>query len=72
MLKIKWTDKNRNEEDLKRMGEKGRLWKSMLNRKEHLNGHSMRQQGLLKTLIEEHMNGKRSGGRPYYESHYEI
>lgn len=36
MLKIKCTDKIRNEEVFQRMGEKGSLWKSILNRRAQL------------------------------------
>ena len=64
MLKIKWIDKVTNEEVLKRLGEKRSFWKSIVKRRVQLTGHLMRHEGLLKTIIEGYVDGKRPRGRP--------
>ena len=61
---INWTDTITNEEVLRRMDEKERLWKSIVNKKVQLNGHLMRHNGFQKTIIDRHAKGKIFRGRP--------
>ena len=64
MLKIKWIDKVTNEMTLQRVGEKRSLLKSIVKRRVQLTGHLMRHEGILNTIIEGYVAGKRPRGRP--------
>ena len=64
MMKIKWIDRVSNEEVLRRVEEKRSLLKTLKRRRDILIGHIMRHDGLMKTIIEGQVNGKRGKGRP--------
>jgi hypothetical protein len=61
---IKWSDKVTNEEVLKRIGIERQLMDTIRNRKRKWIGHVIREEGLLKEIIEGRMEGKRNRGRP--------
>ena len=63
MEKISWTEKISNEEVLKRIGEERQLMSLIRTRKRKWIGHSIRGEGLLKEVIKERMEGKRTRGR---------
>ena len=62
--KINWKDKVTNEEVLRRVGEKRHMMETIIRRKKTWIGHVLRGNGLLKTVIEGRMVGKRPQGRP--------
>jgi hypothetical protein len=64
MLKIPWVDRVSNKEVLKRAQEKRVLWNNIVQRRDRLIGHLLRHEGLLKTVIEGTVEGKRCRGRP--------
>jgi len=64
MEKIKWTDKIRNEEVLRRVEEKEQLVNLVWNRKRKWIGHVLRGDGILKEVIEGSMEGKNCVGAP--------
>ena len=62
--KISWMDHVKNEEVLKRAGEKRELVEMIVKRKKNWIGHVMRGEGLLREVMEGKMFGKRGRGRP--------
>jgi hypothetical protein len=62
--KVNWRDKRTNEEVLKSVGENRCLVESIVKRKKNWIGHVVRGDGLLKTVLEGRMEGKRPRGRP--------
>ena len=62
--KISWMDHVKNEEVLKRVGQKQELVDMIIKRKKNWIGHVLRGEGLLKEVIEGRMCGKRGRGRP--------
>jgi hypothetical protein len=64
ILKIPWVDRVSNKEILKRAQEKRVLWNNIVQRRDRLIGHLLRHEGLLKTVIEGTVEGKRCRGRP--------
>jgi hypothetical protein len=63
MEKISWRDRVRNEEVLRRVGEKRSLMETIWKRKAKWIGHILRSEGLLRTVIEGRVQGKRPRGR---------
>ena len=65
ILKISWRDRVTNEEVLRRVGEKRKLYQSISRRKLKFAGHVMRGSGgeMIKNIIEGSVEGKRSRGR---------
>ena len=61
---IKWIDRESNERVLRRVGEKKSLLKTLSRRRENLVGHIMRHDGLMKTIVEGQVEGKKGKGRP--------
>ena len=64
MLKIKWTDKIRNEEVYRRVEEKRTLWNTIEKRRTRWIGHTLRHNGFVKNIIEGKIEGKVPRGRP--------
>ena len=64
MEKVSWKDKKTNEEILSSIGEERCLAKAVVNRKKNWIGHVLRDDSLLKRMIEGRMMGKRVRGRP--------
>ncbi|KAI5738261.1 hypothetical protein M8J77_004739 [Diaphorina citri] len=60
---VKWTDKVRNEEVLKRMGEKRTLMGAIRKRKTSWLGHILRRNCLQRRIMEGKIEGKRGRGR---------
>ena len=63
MEKISWTERVRNEEVLRRVGEERTLINTIWRRKARWTGHVIRSEGLLRTVIEGRAEGKRPRGR---------
>jgi hypothetical protein len=63
-MKIPWVDRVSNKEVLKRAQEKRVLWNNRVQRRDRLIGHLLRHEGLLKTVTEGTVEGKRCRGRP--------
>ena len=63
MMKIKWVDRVSNEEVLRRVAEKKCLLKNLKRRRDNLIGHIIRHDGLIKTIVEGQVVGKRCKGR---------
>ena len=59
----KWIDRVRNEEVLRRVGEKRSLLKTLRKRRDNLVGHILRHDGLMKTIVEGQVEGKKGKGR---------
>ena len=64
MQKIAWYNKISNEDVLKQVDEKRRLVTSIKIKKMKLFGHIVRHNNLQRDLMEGHINGKRTRGRP--------
>ena len=64
MMKIKWIDRVSNEEVLRRVEVKRSLLKTLIRRRDKSIGHVMRHDGLMKTIVEGLVDGKRGKGRP--------
>jgi hypothetical protein len=64
MEKISWTDRIANEEVLERIGINRQLISELRHRKKNWMGHILRENGLLKEVIEDRMEGKIIRGRP--------
>jgi hypothetical protein len=64
MEKVSWKDKKTNEEILSSIGEERCLIKAVVNRKKNWIGHVLRDDSLLKRMMEGRMVGKRVRGRP--------
>jgi len=64
MEKISWTEHKTNKEVLEMIGEERSLKHTIKCRQKKWNGHTLRGESLLKTVIEGKMLGKRSTGRP--------
>ncbi len=64
MEKISWKDKKTNVEVLDLVCEERNLVDTILKRKKNWIGHIVRGEGLLKTVMEGRMEGKRGRGRP--------
>jgi len=64
MLKIPWLERVSNKEILKRAHEKRVLWNNIVQRRNLLIGHLLRHEGLLNTVTEARVEGKRYRGRP--------
>ena len=52
VLKIPWMDRVTNEEVMRRMEETPCLWKTLQKRRDIWMGHIIRQEGLVKTILE--------------------
>jgi hypothetical protein len=63
MEKISWTEKKKNEDVLKDIGEDRVLVKTIVKRKKKWLGHMLRSGGLVKDVLEGRMEGKRPRGR---------
>eukprot|EP00794_Sanderia_malayensis_P013668 gene13668-15098_t len=63
MEKINWRDHVRNEEVLRRVGEKRKLRDTIWKRKARWIGHTMRSEGMLRTVLEGRAEGRRGRGR---------
>jgi hypothetical protein len=63
MLKIKWTDKIRNEEVYRTIGEKRTLWNTIGKRRITWIGHTLRNNGFVKNIIQK-IERKVSRARP--------
>jgi hypothetical protein len=61
--KISWRERIRNEEVLRRVGEKRTLLATIWKRKMNWIGHIMRGEGMLRVTIEGRLEGKRPRGR---------
>ena len=59
MEKISWTERVRNEEVLRRVGEQRTLINTIWRRKARWTGHVIRSERLLRTVIEGRAEGKR-------------
>lgn len=64
---IKWVDKVRNEEVLRRVGEEREILKTIRKRKRNWLGHWMRRDCLLIDVMEGTVNGRRGRGRRRYQ-----
>jgi hypothetical protein len=58
LLKIKWTDKIKNEEAYRRIDEERTLWNNIEKRRTRLIGHTLRHHGFIR---EEHKRRKIEG-----------
>jgi hypothetical protein len=58
VLKIKWTDKIRNEEVYRRIDEERTLLNNIEKRRTRWIGHTLRHNGFVKTIIEGKIEGK--------------
>lgn len=67
MMKIRWSDKVRNEDVLERVGEERSIWKTIVRRRTRLVGHILRHPGIVNTAIEGSIEGKNCRGRPRQE-----
>ena len=67
MLKIPWMDRVTNEEVIRRMKETPCLWKTLQKRRDIWIGHIIRQEGLVKTILEGSVEGRNCRGRPRLE-----
>ena len=65
-IKIKWIDRVSNEEVFTRVEEMRSLLKALKKRRDNLIGHIMRHDGLMETIVEGIVDGKRGKGRPEY------
>jgi len=63
MEKISWTEHVTNEEVLRRVGEKRTMVDTVWKRKARWTGHVLRSEGMLRTVLEGRMEGKRGRGR---------
>ena len=64
MEKISWTDKVTNEDVLRRVGIEIQLIYMLRSRKKSWIGHVLRENSLLKEVLEGTMEGRRVKGRP--------
>jgi hypothetical protein len=64
LLKIKWTDKIRNEEVYRGIEEERTLWNNIEKRRSRWNGHTLRRNGLVENIIEGKIEGKVPRGSP--------
>src|SRR5277367_1279237 len=64
MERVSWVDKITNVRMLEEIDEKRSLIESIVKRKKNWAGHVLRGEGLLKLVIEERIEGKRTVGRP--------
>jgi hypothetical protein len=64
LLKIKWTDKIRNEEVYRRIEEERTLWNNIEKKRTRWIGHTLRHNGLVKNIKEGKIEGKVIRGRP--------
>ena len=64
MEKVSWTQRKTNEEILKIVGEKRRLVNMVVERKKRWIGHVLREDELMREVLEGRMIGKRPKGRP--------
>jgi hypothetical protein len=64
MLKIKWTDRVRNEEVYRRIGEERTLWSTIRQRRTRWVGHVMRHNDYISSIMEGKIEGKAPRGRP--------
>ncbi|KAI5718355.1 hypothetical protein M8J77_019970 [Diaphorina citri] len=60
---IKWSDRVRNEEVLRRVDEKREILRTIVNRKRSWLGHILRRNCLQRRIMEGELRGKRSIGR---------
>ena len=67
MLKMRWTDKVRNEEVLRRIGEERTMWKTLIRRRDRMIGHLLRHEGLTSLVLEGAAEGKNCRGRQRLE-----
>jgi hypothetical protein len=58
MLKIKWTDKIRNEEVLRRIDEERTLWNTIDERRTRWIGHTLRHNGFVKNIVKRKIGRK--------------
>ena len=63
MEKVTWRERVRNEEVLRRVGEKRNLLETIWKRKAKWTGHILRSEGLLRTSIEGRMVSKKPRGK---------
>ena len=63
MENIKWTDRITSDEVLLRVGETRKLRETIRMRKKWWMGHVLRDEGLMKDVLEGRMEGKRPRGR---------
>ncbi|KAI5721796.1 hypothetical protein M8J77_025821 [Diaphorina citri] len=61
--KIKWSDKIRNEEVLRRVGEERSILKTIKKRKANWLGHILRRDCIQRRIMEDKIEGKRGRGR---------
>jgi hypothetical protein len=64
MLKIKWTDKIRNEGVYRRIDEEQTLWNNTEKRRTRWICHTLRRNGFVKNITEGKIEGKVPRGRP--------
>jgi hypothetical protein len=64
MLKIKWSDKIRNEEVYRRIDKERTLWNNIEKRRTRWIGHTLRDNGFMKKITEGKIEGKVPRGRP--------
>lgn len=67
MLKIKWTDKIKNEEVLSQIAEERNLWKTIQKRRDRFVGHLLRHDSLVRDVLEAETGKVRKQGRPRLE-----
>ena len=63
MVKVKFSDRKKNEEVLQMVSEKKSLVGKIVNRKKNWVGHVLRGDGLLRDVMEGRMEGQRGKGR---------
>ncbi|XKL69474.1 hypothetical protein PGB90_007243 [Kerria lacca] len=64
MLRIKWTEKVRNEEVLRRIRGDRVIWKMLVKRRTRMIGHNLRHPVRLATVLEGMVEGKNWKGKP--------
>src|SRR3984885_14147392 len=64
MERISWMEHITNKEVLRRVGEKRALIRTIRERQRRWIGHTLRGDSILRTILEEKMEGKRTRGRP--------
>jgi hypothetical protein len=64
MIKLKWTDKLKNEEVHKRIDDERTLWDNIEKKRTRWNGHTFRHNGFVMNEIEGKIEGKGPREKP--------
>ncbi|XKL65448.1 hypothetical protein PGB90_008868 [Kerria lacca] len=72
MLRIKWTEKVKNEDVLRRIRGDRVIWKMPVKRRARMIGHNLRHPGMPATVVEGVVEGKNWKGRPRQIERYKV